>query len=150
MSRKKNISFYPLDFFLWFQIYMQLVLPQVCVRQQYLYGTMEKGYSGPYCKEINLSSEQLNSIDTTEPLKHDCVKNGVVFEIQKICKNSTEILTILKHIQPALFEPANIAALKSKLNRLTDTREICVEEKSRATNHSVTFWISHLTHLYQS
>ena len=105
------------------------MLLQVCVRQQYLNGTMEKRYPGPYCKEINFSSEQLNSTDTIEPLKHDCVKNGVVFEIQKICKNSTEVVTILKHIQPALFEPANIAALKSKLNRFTDIRKKFVSKK---------------------
>ena len=90
---------------------------------------MEKRYPGPYCKEINFSSEQLNSTDTIEPLKHDCVKNGGVFEIQKICKNSTEVVTILKHIQPALFEPANIAALKSKLNRFTDIRKKFVSKK---------------------
>ena len=105
------------------------MLLQVCVRQQYLNGTMEKRYPDPYCKEINLSSEQLNSTDTIEPLKHDFVKNGVVFEIQKICKNSTKVVTILKHIQPALFEPANIAALKSKLNRFTDTHKKFVSKK---------------------
>ena len=87
------------------------MLLQDCVRQQYLNGTMEKRFPGPYCKEINLSSEQLNSTDTIEPLNHDCVKNGVVFEIKNICKTSTEVVTILKHIQPALFEPANIAAV---------------------------------------
>lgn len=90
---------------------------------------MEKQYPGPFCKQINLSSEQLHSIDTLEPLKQDCVKNGVVFEIQKICKNSTEVVTILKRIQPALFESANIAALKSKLNRLTDIRKKFVAKK---------------------
>lgn len=62
---------------------------------------MEKKYSGPFCKEINLSSDQLNCIETIEPLslKQGCVKNGVIFEIQKIGKNSTEVVNIEKTFQ---------------------------------------------------
>lgn len=80
---RKNI-FHPLKVFFYGFRYTLLVLFLIFVRHQCLNGIMEKQYPGPFCKQINLSSEQLHSIDTLEPLKQDCVKNGVVFEIQKI------------------------------------------------------------------
>ena len=90
---------------------------------------MEKQYPGPYCREINLSIEELNNSNKIQPIDHISVKNGVVFEILNTCKNLTEVVTILNLIQPKLFESANVSALKSKLNRLKDVPKKFVAKK---------------------
>ena len=90
---------------------------------------MEKQYPGPYCREINLSIEELNNSNKIQPIDHISNKNGVVFEILNTCKNLTEVVTILNLIQPKLFESANVLALKNKLNRLKDVRKKSVAKK---------------------
>ena len=90
---------------------------------------MEKQYPGPYCREINLSSEELNNSKKIKPIDNISLKNDVVFEILNTCKNLTEVVTILNLIQPKLFELANVSALKSKLNRLKDVRKKFVAKK---------------------
>ena len=48
---------------------------------QQCFVTMEGEFSGPFCKEINLSCEQLSIKKNLKPLNCSSVKNGVVFEI---------------------------------------------------------------------
>ena len=96
---------------------------------QQCYVTMEGEFPGPFCKEINLSCEQLSIQKNLKPLNCSSIKNGVVFEISNFLSNSTSVVNALKLIQPASFESSNISGLRTKLNRLNDVRRKFLSKK---------------------
>ncbi|KAL4219419.1 Piwi-like protein 1 [Mactra antiquata] len=89
---------------------------------------MEEEFLGPYCMEIQLTNKQINNLNIIKPLTNQCIKIGLIFELQTYFKNLNKVIDIIKSLQPDLSS-SNQSTLKTRINRAIETKKKLVSKK---------------------